>query len=229
MAQKLFIQIKFSQNYLDSGLPLHVLLCNAGIMMGEKRQSVDGIDLQLATNYVGHFLLCSLLQERMVASTPARVVHVSSLAARGGSIDFENFNPTSEPYNSLKVYQMTKLMQVVFSRELHRRLHDKGVTSNSLEPGIVATNLSEGVTDNPSMRSRIQQGVSVEEGAKTHIFLCSSFQVHQQGGGNYVDCIDHSKGVQKFKYILAAHSLRHSVDAHLWEETEKLIEKHSDF
>ena len=220
---------EFAQKYIDSGLPLHVLLCNAGIMMGEQRQSVDGIDLQLATNYVGHFLLCTLLQEIMVTSAPARIVHVSSLAARGGSIDFENFNPISEPYNSLKVYQMTKLMQVVFSRELNRRLQEKGVTSNSLEPGIVSTNLSEGVTDSPSMKKRLESGVSVEEGAKTQIFLCSSFKVHNIGGGNYIDCVDHSEGLKKFKYILAAHSLRHSVDIHLWEETERLIKKHSNF
>ena len=69
--------------------------------------------------------------------------------------------------------------------------------------------------------------LAVEEGAKTQVFLCSSFKVHGKGGGNYIDCVDNSKGLLKFKYILAAHSLRHSVDVHLWEESEALIEKHS--
>ena len=116
-------------------------------------------------------------------------------------------------------------MQVVFSRELNKRLEGTNVTSNSLEPGIVATNLSKGITDNPAMKNRIENGVRVEEGAKTQIFLCSSFKVHGKGGGNYIDCVDNSKGMLKFKYILAAHSLRHSVDAHLWEESEALIQK----
>jgi len=218
---------RFAQAFLKLDIPLHVLLCNAGIMMGPQRQSVDGIDLQIATNYLGHFLLCSLLEEKLKASAPARVVHVSSVAARMGTIDFSNLNPVSQPYSSMKAYQMSKLMQVVFSRELNRRLEGTGVTSNSLEPGIVATNLSKGITDSAQMRSHIENGVSVEEGAKTQIFLCSSMKVHEKGGGNYVNCIDHAKGLLKFKYILAAHSLRHSVDAHLWEESEALIESHS--
>ena len=217
----------FAEEYKKTGKPIHVLLCNAGIMMGPQRKSVDGIDLQVATNYLGHFLLCTLLKDTLIASAPARFVHVSSIAARMGAIDFSNLNPTGQPYNSLKVYQMSKLMQIVFSRELNRRLEGTNVTSNSLEPGIVATNLSEGITDSASMKQTIENGVSVEEGAKTQIFLCGSFKVHGKGGGNYVDCVDNAKGMLKFKYILAAHSLRHSVDAHLWQESEALIQSHS--
>ena len=172
-------------------------------MMGPQRQSVDGVDLQIATNYLGHFLLCNLLQETLIASAPARIVHVSSIAARMGSIDFSNLNPNEQPYNSMKVYQMSKLMQIVFSRELNKRLEGTNVTSNSLEPGIVSTNLSQGVTDNPAMQRRLEKGVPVEDGAKTQIFLCSSFKAHGKGGGNYVDCVDNAKGVLKFKYILA--------------------------
>ena len=216
----------FAKAYKSKNIPLHVLLCNAGIMMGPQRVSVDGIDLQIATNYLGHFLLCTLLKDTLVASAPARFVHVSSVAARMGAIHFSQLNPIGEPYHSMQVYQMSKLMQIVFSRELNKRLTGTGVTSNSLEPGIVATNLSKGITDSPQMRSRIEKGVSVEEGAKTQIFLCSSLKVHEKGGGNYVDCVDNAKGLLKFKYILAAHSLRHSVDEHLWAESEALIQKH---
>ncbi len=218
--------LDFAQQYKDSKRPLHVLLCNAGIMMGPHRQSADGIDLQIATNYLGHFLLCKELQDTLTASAPARVVHVSSIAARMGSIDFDNMNPAEEGYNSLKVYQMSKLMQVVFSRELNERLSGTGVTSNSLEPGIVATNLSKGITDDPNMKRTIEQGVSVEEGAETHIFLSSSLQVSGKGGGNYQNSKDISVGMQKFRYILAAHSLRNSVGAHLWDASEELIAKH---
>ena len=218
----------FTKAYRDTGMPLHVLLCNAGIMMGPPRQSVDGVDLQVATNYLGHFLLCKELQECLKSSAPARIVHVSSIAARMGSIDFDSLNPSMENYSSMRVYQMSKLMQVVFSRELNTRLEGTGVTSNSLEPGIVATNLSAGITDDPAMKKRLEQGVSVEEGAKTHIFLCASQQVNEKGGGNYESCKDISVGLQKFRYILAAHSLRTSVGAHLWDASERLIAAHSE-
>ena len=104
---------------------------------------------------------------------PARIIHVSSIAARFGSIHWDDMNFTSCEYNSLKAYQQTKLMQVVFSRELGERLKGTGVTSNSLEPGIVKTGLSKGITDDPAMRKRLENGVSVEEGAQTHIHLAS--------------------------------------------------------
>ena len=122
---------------------LHVLVCNAGIMMGPQRQSVDGFDLQLATNYLGHFHLVNLLRDRLVASAPARVIHVSSIAARFGHIYWDDINSTaSGEYSSLRAYQQSKLLQVVYSRELANRLKGTGVTSNSLEPGIVKTGLS---------------------------------------------------------------------------------------
>lgn len=216
----------FAESFKQSGLPIHVLLCNAGIMMGPPRRSIDGIDLQVATNYLGHFLLCNELLDRLKSSTPSRIVHVSSIAARMGTIDLDNLNPSPENYNSMRVYQMTKLMTVVFSRELNSRLEGTGVTSNSLEPGVVATNLSAGITDDPAMKKRLEQGLSVEDGALTQIFLCSSQQVNGKGGGNYERCKDISVGIDKFRYILAAHSLRQSLGAHLWNESEKLIQQH---
>lgn len=219
----------FAESYQQSGLPIHVLLCNAGIMMGPPRRSVDDIDLQVATNYLGHFLLCNELLDCLKSSAPARIVHVSSIAARMGTIDLNNLNPSPENYNSMRVYQMTKLMTVVFSRELNSRLEGTGVTSNSLEPGVVATNLSKGITDDPAMRKKLEQGLSVEDGALTQIFLCSSQQVNGKGGGNYERCKDISVGVDKFRYILAAHSLRQSLGAQLWDESEKLIQQRVTF
>ena len=133
----------FAQEYLsDESRKIHVLVCNAGIMMGAQRTSADGFDLQLATNYLGHFHLVNLLRDRLVASAPARVIHVSSIAARFGHIYWDNINFTNVYYDSLRAYQQSKLLQVVYSRELAKRLEGTGVTSNSLEPGIVKTSLS---------------------------------------------------------------------------------------
>jgi NAD(P)-dependent dehydrogenase (short-subunit alcohol dehydrogenase family) len=215
----------FADRYLASGRPLHVLLCNAGIMMGPERVSADGIELQLATNYLGHFELCRLLQDRMVASAPARVIHVSSVAARTASLDPANLDRRGPSYSPLAVYGMTKLAQVVFSRELNRRLERTGVTSSSLEPGIVATNLSAGITDDPVMRARLANGVPVEVGARTQIMLAASMKVAGIGGGNWVDGRDVSRGLARLRYVAAAHSLRASMDAALWAASEALIEE----
>jgi NAD(P)-dependent dehydrogenase (short-subunit alcohol dehydrogenase family) len=217
----------FAQRIVAANTPIHVLVCNAGIMMGPRRTSVDGVELQLATNYLGHFELCRLLQDRLIASAPARIVHVSSLAARFASIEPDRLNRGDDDYSSRSVYGMTKLAQVVFSRELNRRLQGTGVTSNSLEPGVVATNLSKGVTDDPAMRKRLEQGVSVEEGARTQIFLAASVKVDGKGGGNWVDCEDVSTGPGKLRYVASAHSLRASMDEALWAASEALIEKHA--
>lgn len=73
-------------------------------MMGPHRTSADGIELQLATNHLGHFELCRLLQERLVASAPARVIHVSSMAARFASLDPTHLNRGKEGYKSQDVY-----------------------------------------------------------------------------------------------------------------------------
>eukprot|EP01050_Picozoa_sp_SAG11_P013166 SAG11_NODE_1519_length_4759_cov_2.821030_3_plen_580_part_00 len=214
---------EFAASYLECGLKLHVLLCNAGIMMGPRRESVDGTELQLATNYLGHFLLCQLLREKLVACAPARVIHVTSIAARFGKVVLADLESKREPYNSQATYSMTKLMQMIFSRTFAMRLEGTGVTSNSLEPGIVNTGLSHGITDDPAMQKRIQNGVSVEEGARTHIYLAASGKVTGETGGNWEDCIDLSKGLKKGKYLLAAPSLGRKMNDELWAATEDLI------
>ncbi len=122
---------------------------------------------------------------------------------------------------------MSKLAQITFSRELNRRLQSRGVTFNSLEPGVFATNLSQGITDDPVMQKRLEAGVSVSEGARTQIFLAASMRVSGIGGGNWQDCRDISKGMGELKYLLAALSLRGSIDEALWTESEALIAAHS--
>ena len=75
------------------------------------------------------------------------------------------------------VCTQSKFLQCVYSKELAKRLAGTGVTSHSLEPGIVKTNLSEGITDNPGMKKRLENGISVEEGVRTHVHLATSAEV----------------------------------------------------
>ena len=123
----------FADAYLSTGRPLHVLICNAGMMMGPKRESVDGFDLQFATNYLGHFLLCNLLEDLLRRSAPARVISVSSIAARFGNIDFSDLQHSKGEYNSQAAYSTSKVAQLVFAREFAEKLKGSGVTSNCLE------------------------------------------------------------------------------------------------
>ena len=171
----------FAARVLLSTAHVHVLLNNAGIMMGEQRTSADGHELQFATNYLGHFLLTELLLGRLAASgtpeAPARIIHVSSIAGRFGRLQLDDIMHARSDYDSLRVYQQSKHAQIVYSHALARRLRDGGimtVTSNSLEPGIVATSLSKGITDDEAMRKKLEQGVSVAEGAATQVLLAAS-------------------------------------------------------
>lgn len=194
----------FAREFAASGLSLHVLMCNAGIMQGPPRTSVDGFDLQFATNYLGHAYLCKLLRTQLEANAPSRVIHLASIAARFGSIHFDDLQfaeaKAAGKYSSLTAYSQSKLLVVAYSRELARRLDGTGVTSNSLEPGVVATNLSKGITDDPDMRKRLEDGVTVEEGAHCQVWLAGSAEVEGQTGKNWENCKDISHGLGKLKY-----------------------------
>ena len=141
---------KFASDYNASGLPLNLLINNAGVMATPFSLSKDGIELQFATNHVGHFLLTHLLLETMKktsreSNVEGRIVNVSSeghrFAYREG-IRFAKINDESE-YNSIGAYGQSKLANILHANELARRFKDEGVniTANSLHPGSIITNL----------------------------------------------------------------------------------------
>lgn len=105
-----------------------------------KMQTKDGIELQFGVNHLGHFLLTNLLLDLLQHSSPSRVVNVSSLAHTRGEIKVADLN-SEHNYDSGKAYSQSKLSNVLFTRELARRLQGTGVTVNALHPGIVHTEL----------------------------------------------------------------------------------------
>jgi NAD(P)-dependent dehydrogenase (short-subunit alcohol dehydrogenase family) len=123
--------------------PLHVLVNNAGGVHKTRRLTVDGIEATFAVNHLGYFLLTNLLQDLLVKSAPARVETVASIGHRRGSLDFDDLG-FERGYGTLKAYARSKLANVLFAAELARRLAGTGVTSNSLHPGSVATNIWSG-------------------------------------------------------------------------------------
>jgi NAD(P)-dependent dehydrogenase (short-subunit alcohol dehydrogenase family) len=119
-----------------------LLVNNAGVMMAPRTETIDGFELQLATNHLGHFALTGLLLDRLAAADGARVVTVSSIEHRAGRIDFDDLQGTRS-YSPRGAYQQSKLANVVFGLELDRRLRRAGVGARSVlaHPGYSNTNL----------------------------------------------------------------------------------------
>jgi NAD(P)-dependent dehydrogenase (short-subunit alcohol dehydrogenase family) len=121
---------------------LDLLVNNAGVMMTPRRTTVDGFELQLGTNHLGHFALTGLLLERLRAGSDPRVVTVTSLEHRPGRIDFDDLQ-SERSYGPRQAYQQSKFANAVFGIELDRRLRKEGLPLKSLlaHPGYSATNL----------------------------------------------------------------------------------------
>lgn len=122
---------------------LDVLINNAGVMVPPERQeTVDGFELQLATNYLGHFALTAGLMPLLREGSQPRVISLSSIAARNGSINFEDLNAEKE-YSPMKVYSQSKLACLMFALEFHRRSEAAGwgIESMAAHPGVARTDL----------------------------------------------------------------------------------------
>jgi NAD(P)-dependent dehydrogenase (short-subunit alcohol dehydrogenase family) len=122
---------------------LDVLVNNAGGVNKTRGTTVDGIETTFAVNHLGGFLLTNLLLDLIVTSAPARIITVSSVGHRQGTLDFDDLG-FERGYSIMRAYSRSKLANVLFANELARRLAGTGVTSNSLHPGAVDTGIWSG-------------------------------------------------------------------------------------
>ena len=178
---------KLAENFRSQHSALHVLINNAGIVPRKREVTVDGLETQFAVNYLAPFLLTNLLLDMLKSNAPARVVTVASNMHRGATIDFDDLQ-SERAYKPLRVYCRTKLANVLFTKELARRLQGTGVTANCLHPGVVATKL---LADAMGMRRTVRPttrliGSSPDKGAKTSIYLASSPEVEGVSGKYFV-------------------------------------------
>lgn len=153
----------------DEGEPIHVLLNNAGLMTPPERQtSVDGFEVQLATNHVGHFALVAHLLPSLRAGN-ARVTSQLSVAAARGEIRWDDLSWSRE-YDGMKAYRQSKIALGLFGLELHRRslAEGWGITSNIAHPGVAPTNL---------LAARPELGRSRDTGARRVVRLMSKLGV----------------------------------------------------
>lgn len=162
---------------------IHVLVNNAGVINRKRETTVDGIETVFAVNHLAYFLLTHLLLERLTSSGSARIVNVASDAHRWGNLDFDDLQ-NARKYRPFSVYGQSKLCNILFTRELARRVAGTGVMANCLHPGGVATGLGWNngwwaVLIAKSLRPFFR---TPEQGADTAIYLATSPEVEAVNG-----------------------------------------------
>ncbi|XP_078411476.1 retinol dehydrogenase 12 [Cetorhinus maximus] len=182
--RKFVEQIKKEEKQLD------ILVNNAAASGLKEIITSEGLELSIATNYLGPFLLTNLLLDLMKCSQSARIVNVSSTNHRRGKIDFRHFKGENLPrFQADAMYNNTKLMNVLFTRELCNQLHQTGVTVNAVHPGVVRTEIMK----NHNLFLRIIFNLigifffkSAEEGAVSTIYCAVSKEL-EGVSGKYID------------------------------------------
>jgi NAD(P)-dependent dehydrogenase (short-subunit alcohol dehydrogenase family) len=193
---------------------IDVLINNAGALFSNRRVTPEGLELTFALNHMSYFVLTEALRERLIASAPARVVSTSSTAHQGANLDFNDLQ-SAKGYGGLKVYGRSKLANILFTRELARRLAGTSVTANCLHPGVVATRFGESSGGFAGLLIPFLRPffISPEAGADTIIYLASSPDVVGMTGGYFV----------KRKLTEPSAAARDDPAAkRLWNESEKL-------
>jgi len=178
---------------LEQAPRLDVLVNNAGLVLSERAETVDGFETTFATNHLGPFLLTNLLLDRIRSSSPARIVNVASTAHRTArkGIPFHDLQ-SEKRYTGMRVYGQSKLANILFTLELARRLEGTGVTANSLHPGTVRT----GYGADGDVRGLLAFGIRVSapfflspaKGARTSIYLASAPELEGVSGEYFVKC-----------------------------------------
>ena len=131
----------FVNNFLNKFSTLDGLVNNAAIMFGPEKKTIDGNEIQLSTNYLGHFLLSELLLPVLKNSLNSRIIHTSSVMHERGHIDLEDLNFEKRKYNKYEAYYQSKLAQILYARYQAKLLNNTSVKVVSLHPGWVQTPL----------------------------------------------------------------------------------------
>ncbi len=175
---------------MTAALRMDVLLNNAGAFFSKREETPEGIERTLALNHLGYFLLTYLLRSHLIASSPARIVNVASIAHRGATLDLDDLQ-LKRSFSGWRAYQRSKLCNILFTRELARRLGSTGVTANCLHPGFVATSFgdnNQGLFKWVLAIGKRIMAISVESGGKTPVYLAASPEVEGVTGEYFDKC-----------------------------------------
>jgi NAD(P)-dependent dehydrogenase (short-subunit alcohol dehydrogenase family) len=168
---------------------IHVLINNAGGLFATRQVTEDGLERTFATNHMAYFVLTHLLLERLKASAPARIVNTASDAHSRETLELDDLHMTKR-YQFRTAYGRSKLCNILFTRELARKLAGTGVTANCLHPGFIATGL--GQRDNRFLGKVVWLAMALrakplQQGADTLVYLASSPEVEGISGQYFVD------------------------------------------
>lgn len=198
---------------------LDVLLNNAAVSVFRRRLSADGHELTFAVNHLAPFLLSGLLLPLLPPG--ARIVNVASDAHRWGAPDFDDLH-NARNYRGLRAYGQSKAANILFTLELARRLDGRGVTANSLHPGVIRSNMGRGNGFGWDLLQRFA-GLfmrSPARGAATSLYLAESPAVEGVSGRYFADCREKQP---------AAHAVDPQAAGRLWEVSEELVGFRYDF
>jgi retinol dehydrogenase 12 len=173
--------------FLDRGEPLHVLVNNAGVA-GQRGETKQGFELAFGINHLGHFLLTTLLLDRMRSTPGGRVVNVSSdshYQAKG--IDYDAARRPTKGVTGLNEYAVSKLCNVLFTQELARRVPASEVSASALHPGVIASDIWRRMPFpiRPLMKVFMK---STEQGAETSLYCATAPELEGVSGRFYTDC-----------------------------------------
>lgn len=195
---------------------IDVLVNNAGAIHSTREVTVDGLERTFALNHMAYFLLTALLRDRLVASAPARVVSVASGAHRRGTMHWDDLQlARSWPGAGWGAYGQSKLANILFTRELARRLAGTGVTANCMHPGFVDSGFGKnnGVLLRAAMWLTRPIQRTTEQGADTLVWLCSAPELDGVTGRYFQDRKDGR---------LSAEARDDAAARRLWEVSEGL-------
>ncbi|XP_068579050.1 retinol dehydrogenase 11-like [Cebidichthys violaceus] len=184
---------QLAKDVLASEERLDILINNAGVMSCPKWQTEDGFEMQFGVNHLGHFLLTNCLLDLLKKSASSRIVTVSSLAHQRGQIYFDDIHQEKD-YRPWKSYAQSKLANVLFTRELANKLQGTGVTTYSLHPGVIRTELGRHFWPTMPLWKRVVYTPlmffikSPTEGAQTTIYCAVEESLQNESGLYYSDC-----------------------------------------
>jgi NAD(P)-dependent dehydrogenase (short-subunit alcohol dehydrogenase family) len=168
---------------------IDVLINNAGALFVQRRLTEDGLEHTFALNHMAYFVLTAGLRERLLAAKGARIINTASDAHRSANLDFDDLQ-MAKGFRAFEAYARSKLSNILFTRELARRLRGSGVTANCLHPGFVATRFGDNSGGFISHMFRLAKlfGKSPAKGAETIVFLASSSDVANTTGEYFYMC-----------------------------------------
>ena len=221
---------------------LQGLVNNAGVMRTPFGHTKDGFETQFGVNHLGHFLLTNLLTDALKAGAPSRVVNLSSYyhefaMGRKGEIHFDDLNYHRRPFDTWEAYAQSKLANLLHARELGRRLAGTGVTTASVNPGLVRTNLLtiplpmwlQRLLVLPFLR--LAGMIEPWEGAQTSLHALLAPEVAEQSGAYYSQVAGYKdKAARKGGWPLSSpNPVAHddAIAARLWRASEALVQTHS--